>query len=162
MYDHHVARQEKLYAGPLLIDGGEVYGEVWHSDGVAVAYLPRDDQGIIGPMRDVELNSDGGALVLMGTVDGEPVVWKAAVQPRVKGTWRKCEILFDGGSVVQASLVTETTQGVVIESPGDTYELQGAKVRTLGGRSAQIVQADGPVLAMTLPKRGCGCSGGGQ
>jgi hypothetical protein len=145
-----------LYAGQLNVGDHEVTGELWHSGGTAVVYLP--DQSILGPMRDCEVTTDGVQLVLMGTVDGEPVVWKAVEPTRIEGTWRNSAIALDG-QLIEAQLVQQTNHGVTVQTGSDSYQLSGAKVRTLGGRSAQIVQPDGTVLAMTLPKRGCGCSG---
>lgn len=157
MYDRSVARSEKLYAGRLSLGDREVDGEVWHTNGTAVVYLPKDD--IVGPMRGAEIKTEDGQLVMMGTVDGEPVVWKAVTPTRVEGTWRKSVIALDGEQVY-AELVQQTNHGVTVKTTQQTFDLTGAKVRTLGGRSAVITQADGSTLAMTLPKRGCGCSGG--
>jgi hypothetical protein len=162
VYDHPVARSEQIYAGRVSLGDAEVEGQVWAAGTTALVYLAdkTSDESIIGPMQDTEITQTAsGQLVLMGTVDGQPVVWTAVEPTRVEGTWRKSMIQLDGQEVY-AELVQQTNHGVTLKTTQQTYDLAGAKVRTLGGRSAQIVQADGTTLAMTLPKRGCGCSGG--
>jgi hypothetical protein len=158
VYDRCVARQEQLYAGQVSLDGGEpVFGEVWHADGVAVVYV-RPDNHIVGPMRDLTIDYLDGGLRLIGEVDGQTVTWAAVTPERVLGTWRDSAVkLADGGVVT--GLVQQTNHGVTVQDGERIIQLAGARVRTMGGRAAQIEAPGGSVMPMTLPKRGCGCGG---
>lgn len=158
MYDRCVARQEQLYAGQVSLDGGEpVFGEVWFAEGVAVVYV-RPDNNIVGPMRDVEVSYEGGSFRLAGTLDGEPAIWQGVTPEVVQGTWRDSEVAFADGGLT--GLVQQTNHGVIVRDNERVVELAGARVRALGGRSAQIEAPGGQIIPMTLPKRGCGCGGG--
>lgn len=157
MYDRPVARQEQLYAGQLSIDhGNAVYGEVWHAGGVAVVY---QDGTIVGPMRDVEIDTTTyGRLHVTGLIDGEPHQWEAVAPERVLASFRNTEVTLPDGSTVKG-MVTHTNHRVTIQNGSRQVELAGARVKTLGGRSARI-EAPGDVqMPMLLPKRGCGCGG---
>lgn len=160
MYDRPVARQEQVYAGELSIDGaaGE-YGEVWHAGDAAVVYSR--DGHIIGPMREAVIDTTTyGKLVVTGKVDGQPATWEAVTPERILASFRDTEVTLADGTTIKG-LVTATNHRVMVENGSRKVELGGARVKTLGGRSARIEAPGGKQMPMLLPKRGCGCGGAG-
>lgn len=143
----------------MSIDGADSrWGELWFCDGTAVAYM-QPGNVIVGPMRDATIDTDpAGQLIVMGTVDGEPVVWSATEAEQVVGTYRDATVTLADGSTI-TGLVTATNHKVTVGANGSAMHLAGARVRGLGGRYAAIEQPGGPDLAMSLPEAGCGCGG---
>lgn len=164
MYDRTVARSEQLYAGPLsLADAEPVHGELWHSDGTAVAYMrpPGADRPTVGGvMKNAVVELVEGQLVAMGTVDGEPAVWRSVTPERIHSSYARVDVTLPDGRRVEGAMVSVSNLKARIEGGGltEAIDLPAATVRVYGTRDA-VIESPGIRLPMRLPKRGCGCGG---
>jgi hypothetical protein len=174
VYDRTVARSEQLYDGDLLIDGETVKsGEVWYSDGTAVAYARKQ---VLGVMKGATVTIEDGRMVATGSVNGEPQVWAAVMPEKTITSYREAKVTLPGrGEVIVQVEVTNHKVRLTGRDLPAPIDLPGAKVRTMGGRNAvitvphtdqprRLADDDQPALsnvelAMLLPKSGCGCGG---